>query len=80
MAIKIQTEKPEIPVEIGNLRFSFDVSDESIKKFRKEALEVQKEFHSITVSEDDDEALEQAKSVLKRGFELILGEGAFEKI
>ena len=80
MAIKIQTEKPEIPVEIGNLRFSFDLSDESIKKFRKEALEVQKEFHSITVSEDDEEALEQAKSVLKRGFELILGEGSFEKI
>lgn len=80
MAIKIQTEKPEIPVEIGYLKFSFDLSDESIKKFRKEALEVQKEFHSITVSEDDEEALEQAKSVLKRGFELILGEGAFEKI
>lgn len=80
MAIKIQTEKPEIPVEIGDLKFSFDLSDESIQKFRKEALEVQKEFHSITISEDDEEALEQAKSVLKRGFDMMLGEGSFEKI
>ena len=80
MAIKIQTEKTEIPVEIGNLKFSFDVSDESIKKFRREALEVQKEFHSISVSKNDDEALEQAKGALKRGFDFMLGEGAFEKI
>ena len=40
MAIKIQTEKPEIPVEIGNLRFSFDLSDESIKKFIHNDIQV----------------------------------------
>lgn len=80
MAIKIQTQKPEIPVEIGDLKFTFDVSDESIKQFREEALKAQKEFHSIDIDEDDDMALEKAKEVIKRGYETILGKGAFEKI
>lgn len=80
MAIKIQTQKPEIPVEIGDLKFSFDVSDESIKRFKDEALKAQKEFHSINIDEDDDKALEKAKEVIKRGYETILGKGAFEKI
>ena len=80
MSIKIQTQKPEIPVEIGDLKFSFDVSDESIKKFRNEAIKVQKELEEIAISDNDDEALEQAKEALKRGFEIMLGEGSFKKI
>lgn len=80
MAIKIQTKKSEIPVEIGDEKFAFDVSDESIKNFREEALKVQKEFHSIGADADEEKALEEAKKVLKRGFEVMLGEGAFEKI
>lgn len=80
MAIKIQTKKPEIPVEIGDLKFSFDVSDESIKKFRNEAIKVQKELEEIAISDNDDQALEQAKDALKRGFEIMLGEGSFKKI
>jgi len=80
MAIKIQTKKPEIPVEIGELKFTFDVSDESIQSFREEALRIQKEFHEIGHDVDDEKALEQAKAVLKKGFDMMLGEGAFEKI
>lgn len=80
MAIKIQTEKPVIPIEIGKLKFEFDVSDESVKKFRENGTKIQKELESIEIDEDDDKALEQSKDVLKRGFELMLGEGAFEAI
>ncbi|MEK0285916.1 hypothetical protein [Caldifermentibacillus hisashii] len=80
MAIKIQTQKPEIPVEIGDLKFSFDVSDESIKKFREEAIKVQKELENLAISDNEDKALEQAKEVLKRGFEVMLGKDSFEKI
>lgn len=80
MAIKIQTKKPEIPIEIGDLKFSFDVTDESIKKFREKAVEIQKEFHSIGKTDDDNVALEKVKDVLKRGFDLMLGKGTFEKI
>lgn len=80
MAIKIQTKKTEIPVEIGDLTFSFDVSDESVKRFRDEAVKVQKEFENLVISEDEEKALEQAKLALKRGFEIMLGKGAFEKV
>lgn len=80
MAIKIQTQIPEIPVEIGDLKFSFDVSDESIKKFREEAIKVQKELENLAISDNEDKALEQAKEVLKRGFEVMLGKDSFEKI
>ena len=79
MAIRIQTEKPVIPIELGDLKFEFDVSDESVKKFREDATKVQKELTNITV-EDEDKALELTKDVLKRGYDLILGEGAFEKV
>lgn len=79
MAIRIQTEKPVIPIELGDLKFEFDVSDESVKKFREDATKVQKELTNITV-EDEDKALELTKGVLKRGYDLILGEGAFEKV
>ena len=75
MAIKIKTEKPVIPIEIGKLKFEFDISDESIKNFRDGAEEVQKDFESM---KGDD--LETAKKALKKGFEYILGEGSFEKI
>lgn len=79
LAIRIQTEKPVIPIELGDLKFEFDVSDESVKKFREDATKVQKELTNITV-EDEDKALELTKDVLKRGYDLILGEGAFEKV
>lgn len=80
MTIKIQTKKPSIPIEIGDLKFEFQASDESILTFREEGLKAQKEFHSITLEEEDEKAVEQAKSILKRAFDLILGDGAFEKI
>lgn len=81
MAIKIQEKKPEIPVEIGPLKFAFVVTDESVLQFRKNAAEIQQELEEVEQIEGDDgEALEQAKGVLRRGFDLILGEGAFEKI
>lgn len=84
MAIKIEEKKPEIPVEIGPLRFSFLVTDESILKMRKQGVEIERELleveRKLKQSEDDEEGLKQAKDVLRRGFELFLGEGAFDKI
>ena len=80
MAIKIQTQKTEIPVEIGELNFNFDVSDDGIKQFRINATNIQKEFHSIGKSVDDEKAIEQAKDVLGRGFEILLGKDSFDEI
>lgn len=80
MAIKIQTQKPEIPIEIGNLKFSFDVSDESVKAFREQGIKLQKELEQIEAGLNDDSALDATKDALRRGFDLFLGEGAFDKI
>lgn len=79
--IKIQERKPEIPVEIGPLKFSFSVTDESVLNFRKNALPVLQELESMVLDENDEEkALEQAKEMLQKGFDVTLGDGSFEKI
>lgn len=81
MAVKIQTQKASIPVEIGDLEFDFSVTDESIDNFRKNAKAVQEELKGIDYeSLSDDEAIAQSKEALKKGFDMFLGEGAFEKI
>jgi len=81
MAIRIQTERPEIPIEIGELRFSFDLSDESIKRFREDAKQVVEELQSISLADEKDETVfERATEILRRGYDVMLGEGAFDKI
>lgn len=80
MAIKIQTQKTEIPIELGELKFAFDVSDESVKQFRESAVKLQKELESLQVDDEDEKVVAEAKDVLNRGFTIMLGEGAFEKI
>lgn len=75
MAIKIQVEKPVIPIELGKLKFEFDITDENIERFKEGADKVQKEFESI-VGDD----LDASKAALKKGFDYILGEGTFDKI
>lgn len=79
--IKIEEKKPEIPVEIGPLKFAFVVTDESVLKFRKNGEEIQRELEKLElVEENDEKALEQLRDVLRRGFDSFLGDGAFEKI
>lgn len=79
MSIKIQTNRTAIPVELGELRFEFDVSDESVNKFRKNASKIQQELANID-PENDEKAIDASKDILRRGFDLILGEGAFDKV
>lgn len=76
--IKIQTENAAIPVEIGKLKFEFDTSDESMQAFRETSSTFRDEIENVDVAEGDE--IEKAKDILRRGFDLMLGEGAFEKI
>ena len=76
--IKIQIETAAIPVEIGKLKFEFDTSDESILDFRKTAFTFKDELENVDVTEGDE--YEGAKDILRRGFDLMLGEGSFKKI
>lgn len=76
--IKIQLETPAIPVEIGKLKFEFNTSDESILAFRQTAITFRDELENADATEGDE--FEKAKEILRKGFDLMLGEGAFEKI
>lgn len=75
MAIKIQTRQTGIPVFIGDLQFNFDTSDESIKALLGNHQKVVDEISNI--KEGDDEGVKKA---LKKGFDLLLGEGSFKKV
>lgn len=75
MVIKIQTQQTGIPVEIGELTFTFDTSDESIKNLREAGNIFTKEIEKI--KEDDEDAVLE---ITKKGYDLLLGEGAFEKL
>ncbi|AST93004.1 hypothetical protein BC6307_17915 [Sutcliffiella cohnii] len=79
MAIRIETQKPEIPVEIGKLKFSFDVSDDALKRLRTSAAEVQKEIENLK-NKGDEHAEKSAREALQKGYDLLLGEGTFAKV
>lgn len=79
--IKIQTDVPEIPIEIGKLKYSFSLSDENIAKFREKSLEVRTKLEKMSEDTvDDDNAIEVAKDALRTGYDAILGDGAFDDI
>src|SRR5690554_4275921 len=79
MAIRIEEKKTEIPVEIGELKFAFKVTDNAVLDFRKNGLAVVDELKNLQIKpdEEDETALEKVKEVLRKGFDTILGEGAF---
>lgn len=80
MAIKIQTQQTYIPIYLGDLELRFDVTDENIKKFKKEVLKVQEELEKASVEKDSENAMDQAKEALKQGFEVFFGVDVFEKV
>lgn len=76
MVIKIQTEKPVIPVELGDVFLEFAIDDESIKTFEKTVIKLEKELKELEGSED----IEGAKTALKKGYDILFGEGSFERV
>ncbi|WP_054704759.1 hypothetical protein [Bacillus sp. JCM 19041] len=76
MTIKIELQKPEIDVEIGGLQFKYDYSDKSLEDASREAQDVLKQVKAL----NDDSKVEEIKQQLKRGFDLYLGDGAFDQI
>lgn len=75
MVIKINTTKIGIPVEIGELKFTFDTSDNGLEKLVATADTFLSELAEI---EGND--LKGAKKALQRGFDFLLGANAFDQI
>lgn len=80
--IKIQEQTPEIPIEIGELRFAFSLTDENILRFRRDGQAIADKIQVIAIQDTDSDevTIEKIKEVLATGFDFMLGEGAFEKI
>lgn len=75
MVIKIQTKSTAVPIEIGELQFSFETNDDSLKRLI--------DGHSIVTDKLDaikDGDVDGIKEALKEGFDFILGKGAFKQI
>ncbi|MEH7236753.1 hypothetical protein [Bacillus sp. JJ1562] len=75
MAIKIQTEKPVIPIEIGNVKLEFEISDENIKRLYESQEKYKEELKNL-----EGEDFDAAKEAVKKALDFFLGEGAFDKI
>lgn len=76
MTIKIQTEKPVIPVELGDILLEFAIDDDSIKTFQKTGTKLEKELKELEGSDN----IEALKTALKKGYDTLFGEGSFERV
>lgn len=76
MVIKIQTEKPVIPVELGDVILEFPIDDDSIKTFRKTLPKLEEELNELDGKDD----IETAKEALKTGYDSIFGKGSFDRV
>lgn len=93
MAIILDIQKVEIPVQFGEVELSFNPSEENILHLQKaldaengEFAELKKRLDAVQAIEDDASAehlqdmIDLAKEVATKMLDSILGEGAFEKI
>lgn len=79
MAIRIQTEKPVIPIELGDVLLEFPTDDESIKNFRETLPEMQKGIESME-PKNEEEDHEMAMAIVGKTYDSLFGEGSYEKV
>ena len=75
MAIKIQTKTHVIPIEIGDVKLEFDMSDENIKKLFNSEHDIMKMIDEVDKN-DFDAQKEAVKSIVDK----LLGDGSFDKL
>lgn len=75
MTIKIQTKTHVIPIEVGDIKLSFDMSDEKLDKLFDSEHEIMN-----TLSKVDKNDFEAQKKAIKKIIDEMLGEGSFDKL
>jgi len=80
LAIKIQTQQTHIPIELGDLKLKFDISDDSLIDLRKKIEEVQNIAQDIDTEGSDSEVMDRVKGVMRRAYDDLFGEGTFDKV
>lgn len=79
MGIKIDINSHIVPVQIGEVELEFNASDENIKRFYESYEEIEKEMEAIKGNHTL-EGHEEVKAIMRKGYDLILGEGTFDKL
>ena len=77
MAIKVNLESTVIPVEIGDLKFQIDVTDEKYESFIKNFNEFLEKIE--TLDEEKSEDIARLKEFVKEIYDELLGVGAYKK-
>jgi len=78
MAIKINLESTKIPVEIGDLTFEIDVTDEKYEAFIQNFNAFLTKMESLDEEKSEDIAL--LKTMVSEVYEELLGTGSYEQI
>jgi len=78
MAIKINLEATKIPVEIGDLKFEIDVTDERYEAFINNFNEFLTKLDSLDDGKSEDIAV--LKTLVSEIYAELLGEGSYEQI
>ena len=78
MAIKINLESTKIPVEIGDLKFEIDVTDEKYESFINNFNIFLEKMESL--DEEKSEDLVLIKKMVKEVYDDLLGKDAYEQI
>lgn len=75
-ALDIKVERTGFPVTLAGEKFFFDCSTEHIEEYEVKYVEVEKKLNDL----DDDGDIDSQKEALRMGYDVMLGEGAFEKL
>ncbi|GAB2022062.1 hypothetical protein RyT2_11360 [Pseudolactococcus yaeyamensis] len=67
-----------VPIDFGEFKFEFSASDENVKRLMKVSEELSKKVDLDNLTEDS--AFEKAKEILKKSWDGLFGEEAFEKV
>ena len=78
MAIKINLESTVIPVEIGDLKFEIDVTDEKYERYIQAFNTFLDDVSALDETAAEDLALLKAKQT--QVYDVLLGAGAFESV
>ena len=78
MAIKINLESVKIPVEIGDLKYEIDVTDEKYETFVGKFDEFLGKAAALYKEKTED--VTEFKTMLSDIYEALLGEGSFDEI
>ena len=75
MAIKIQTKTHVIPIEVGDVKLAFDMSDENLKKLYDADLDIRRKINEV-----DENDFEAQKKAISEIVDAMLGDGSFDKL